>query len=302
MSGTLSNNGTVILTGGGTATFYDAVNNGSLSLFRVSTNSTAVFLGNVTGLAAFTGSGIKDFEGSASGGPILTFGSSIVGSSTSLIADSIRENSLTVIGLTRINPNGGPVGASHLKTLTIDGITDNWDGKFDLTNNALVIDYDGASPIATIANQIKTAFHNGDWAGGGITSSMASSVAPHPTAVGFAEASALGLTTSFLGQPTDTSSVLIRYVFSGDANLDGVVNALDFSLLASHFGSSSILWNQGDFNYDGVINSADFTSLAVNFNTALPAPALGNLVPEPVSLVSLAALSGICIRRRRLAR
>src|SRR5204863_5337853 len=140
--GSVVNSGTIIVTGGGTATFHDPLSNNVGSQFRVSTNSTAVFLGDVTGLAAFTRTGIKDFEGSASGGPIVTSGSSIVGSSTSLVTDSIRENSLTVIGLTRINANGGPGGASHLKTLTIDGTTDDWDGKLDLTNNALVLDYD----------------------------------------------------------------------------------------------------------------------------------------------------------------
>jgi hypothetical protein len=299
-TGTLTNNGTVILTGGGTATFYDAVNNSGTSLFRISTNSTAVFLGNVTGLAAFTGNGVKDFEGSASGGGIATSGSSIVGGITSLTADSIREDSLTVIGVAKINANGGPGGASHLHGLTIDGSTDTWDGKLDVTNNSLVIDYDGASPISTIANQIKTAFHNGDWTGNGITSSLASSIAPHPTAVGFAEASALGLTTSFLGQPTDTSSVLIRYVFSGDANLDGVVNALDFNLLASHFGDSSILWNQGDFNYDGITNTADFAALASNFNQSLLAgPSLATLVPEPWIVMSAWPLLLYSRRRRR---
>jgi hypothetical protein len=31
----------------------------------------------------------------------------------------------------------------------------------------------------------------------------------------------------------------MRYVFTGDANLDGVVNALDFSALASNFDNGT---------------------------------------------------------------
>lgn len=54
----------------------------------------------------------------------------------------------------------------------------------------------------------------------------------------YADASALGI-TNFLGQPGDSSSVLMRYVFTGDANLDGVVNALDFSALASNFDNGT---------------------------------------------------------------
>jgi hypothetical protein len=305
--GSISNVGTIIVSGGGTATFYDNVSNSGAAQFRVSTNSTVVFLGNVTGLAAFTGNGIKDFEGSASSGPILTTGSSIVGGSSSLSADSIRENALTVIGVARINPNGGAVGASHLNSLTIDGAANAWDGKLDLADNALVLDYSGASPLGTVLNQIITGFHNGDWHGNGITSSTAAEVAsdlsnPHKTAVGYAEASALGISGTFVGQPFDNTSLLIRYTFAGDANLDGKVNALDFNALASNFGGASgKFWNQGDFNYDGVTNTLDFTVLGSNFNQALPSLALGTLVPEPAGvLIILAAFQFLLPRHRKV--
>ena len=298
-TGTLTNNGTVIITGGGTATFYDAVANGINSQFRVSTNSTAVFLGNVTGLSAFTGNGIKDFEGSASAGPILTSGSSIVAGGSSLVADSIREVALNVIGSGKITPNGTSAGTSRVQSLTIDGTTDNWDGKLDLSNNAMIVDYTGASPIATIANQIKSAFHGGDWQGNGVTSSTANNFIAHPTALGYAEASAVGFTGSFLGQSTDSTSVLIRYVFSGDANLDGVVNALDFNAVAGNFGSGGKFWNDGDFNYDGMTGTADFMTLAQNFSQTLPAPALGSVVPEPAMTLVLWVLFP---RRRRTPR
>ena len=86
----------------------------------------------------------------------------------------------------------------------------------------------------------------------------------------------------FDGQSVDGSSVLVRYTWSGDANLDGVVNALDFNALASNFGgASNRFWYQGDFNYDGMTNTADFNALASNFNLALPSPALGCLSLSP---------------------
>ena len=52
----------------------------------------------------------------------------------------------------------------------------------------------------------------------------------------FAEASTLGI-TSFDGQSVDASTIVMRYTFMGDANLDGLVNALDFNALASNYGS-----------------------------------------------------------------
>jgi hypothetical protein len=294
--GSLSNNNgsKVIITGGSTSTFYGAVTNNAGSEFRVSTASTAVFLGTVTGLGAFTGSGIKDFEGAALAGPLVTSGSSIVEAPSVLTAQYIREAALTVNGRASIVPNGTAASVSRLNVLNISG------GKFDLADNDLVID---STSLATIQSLIKSGFSGGSWSGQGLTSSTAQSIAadnanPHKTALGYASASSIGVTT-FDGQSVGGSSVLVRYTWSGDANLDGKVNALDFNALASNFGgASNKLWNEGDFNYDGTVNTADFNALASNFNLALPAPALGTLVPEPM-LMALAAPSLLVLARRR---
>src|SRR5439155_6591675 len=109
------------------------------------------------------------------------------------------------------------------------------------------------------------------WNGIGLTSSTAQAAAnsAHKTALGYASASSIGV-SAFNGQSVNGSDVLVRYAFSGDANLDGKVNALDFNALATNFGGGSgKFWNQGDFNYDGTINTTDFTSMAINFNQAL---------------------------------
>jgi hypothetical protein len=57
----------------------------------------------------------------------------------------------------------------------------------------------------------------------------------------------------------------------GDANGDNVVNLLDFSILASAFGSAvgDPAWNAAaDFNCDGVVNLTDFGLLAEDFGLA----------------------------------
>ncbi|QDU70787.1 dockerin type I domain-containing protein [Mucisphaera calidilacus] len=51
----------------------------------------------------------------------------------------------------------------------------------------------------------------------------------------------------------------------GDANLDGVVNALDLSTLASAFGRSTTGWAQGDFNADGTVTLVDLSLLGSNW-------------------------------------
>jgi hypothetical protein len=47
---------------------------------------------------------------------------------------------------------------SIVSFLTISGTTNAWNGQLDMTDSAMVVDYHGASPIATIANQIKTGY------------------------------------------------------------------------------------------------------------------------------------------------
>ena len=59
----------------------------------------------------------------------------------------------------------------------------------------------------------------------------------------------------------------------GDANQDGVVNALDFNALATNFGQSGT-FSHGDFDYSGTIDTNDFTILAQQFNKVLPASAV----------------------------
>ncbi|MEQ9454058.1 MAG: SpoIID/LytB domain-containing protein [Phycisphaeraceae bacterium] len=78
--------------------------------------------------------------------------------------------------------------------------------------------------------------------------------------------------------------------FFGDATLDGTVDLIDLSILASRFGSSGV-WTEGEFNGDGVVDLIDLSLLASNFGSSA-------LVPEPASagLLSLSILS--MIRRR----
>lgn len=72
------------------------------------------------------------------------------------------------------------------------------------------------------------------------------------------------------------------FLLTGDANRDGLVNALDFNALASNFGHSGANLSMGDFNYDGIVSTNDFLALAAHFaqtanppSTSLPLANLG---------------------------
>jgi hypothetical protein len=317
-AGSLSNTGTITLSGGtsdifpaltqsgtaktivtgfGTTTFYANVSNNVGSELRVSTGAVAVFLGNVAGLSAITGGGVKVFEGSASGGPLVTSGQSIVGSGAVIAAGGVRENALQVDGVVSVD---GAI-TSRLSQLTIAGAPGAWTGRLDLNNDSMILDYASTSPLAVTADQIKAGFHGGDWLGNGIVTSDAGS---GQTALGYGESSSLLSPGggNFLGESVDGTSVLIRYVFRGDANLDGTVNSLDFTRFAGGYGnnSGSAIWTQGDFDYNGKVSTVDFNYLAGNFGqmvpAALPAPALAAVVPEPL-LTAMPCLL-LLLRRR----
>ncbi|MEQ9461729.1 MAG: hypothetical protein RIG82_12335 [Phycisphaeraceae bacterium] len=79
----------------------------------------------------------------------------------------------------------------------------------------------------------------------------------------------------------------------GDANLDGAVDLIDLSALATNFGLSGG-WGEGNFNplSDGVVDLIDLSTLASNFGFVAA-------VPEPAgaALVGLGALAAL--RRSR---
>ncbi len=47
----------------------------------------------------------------------------------------------------------------------------------------------------------------------------------------------------------------------GDANLDGLVNALDCDIVKAHYGQTGQWWMEGDFNHDGTVDSTDVTAM-----------------------------------------
>jgi T5SS/PEP-CTERM-associated repeat protein len=223
--------------------------------------------------------------------------------SLSWTSGSLSAATVSLVGGGRASLAAGGDKIFHVNSISIDSSS-----QLDLSDNAMIVDYTGASPIASIQSAIHSGFASQTWTGTGISSSQAAAVAadssnPHKTAMGFAEASDLftGLSGTFLGQSVDNTSVLVRYTLRGDANLDGVVNALDFNALSTNFGSSGKRWSQGDYNYDGAVDTSDFAFMAANFGDSIPSPvpALGAAVPEPSAIALLVGLLRVPRRRRR---
>ncbi len=146
-------------------------------------------------------------------------------------------------------------------------------GALDVNGQALVIDYDGESPVASVEALLASGYDNGTWTGDGINWSAGNA---NTRAVGYAEATDLFTTfpATFAGQQVDDTSVLIRATRYGDADLDGTTNLNDFNRLAASFGQTSRRWSQGNFNFDALVNLDDFNLLAANFGASASAAAV----------------------------
>lgn len=223
--------------------------------------------------------------------------------------------------LNGLNIDGGVVtldagGNKVIRTASYapGGGIDQWNGKLDLADNRLIVDYALGSPIDVIANQLKTGYSasGAHWTGNGLISSTD---AADPTlGLGYAEAAQVPLqAANFGGETISGNAVLVRSTKFGDTNLDGKVSFGDFQRLEAGFGKSGY-WYNGDFNYDGVVDRLDLAILIQNYGQTFGQPAasappaelaaiqaFAGTVPEPAGLPAI-ALAGALLARRRVRR
>jgi hypothetical protein len=153
--------------------------------------------------------------------------------------------SATVAGLTLTGGATVTLGTNGGRVLRTSTLSISSNSKLNLNDNDLVIDYAAgtASPIGSwngasytgIAGLIQSARNDGTWNGNGVTTSMAEAAAGR-TGLGVAEAAAVlgisgGQTEMWNGRSVDATTVLVKYTYAGDANLDGVIDGGDYGII-----------------------------------------------------------------------
>jgi T5SS/PEP-CTERM-associated repeat protein/autotransporter-associated beta strand protein len=220
---------------------------------------------------------------------------------------NLQAGGLTIDqGTVAMSPGGTDATTSVVGALSIAGGAAPT-AKLDLNDNAAIVNYSGASPAATIRQQVLAGRggpgFGATWAGQGITSSAAAAAnvtEAESRSLGFADNSALplGAYTIFRGQPVDGTSILIGFTRTGDANLDGVVNDDDVTIVGASYapGAPQASWALGDFDYNGFVDDDDITLLGAFYDPSAPPLAVTPAeavaaVPEPASrLFALGAL------------
>ena len=161
-------------------------------------------------------------------------------------------------------------GSSVLRT-TILSIT-GAGSQLNLSNNDLILDYAGASQLGTwngseytAASGVVAAGRNGgSFDGTGIISNESMALGGQ-TMFALGEASdVLGIsgseTATYGSETLDATSVIVKYTWSGDANLDGELNGDDYFAIDSHVLQSGSVFGfaNGDFDLNGEINGDDY--------------------------------------------
>jgi hypothetical protein len=179
----------------------------------------------------------------------------------------VAANGALPIGSVAIN--GGTLQlAQNTGVTTMSALSITGGGVLDITNDEVILTYTGSDPIASIIADIDSGYAGGKWDGPGIISSMA---ATNPNyGIGYADAADPGNPAGLA-----PGEIELRYTLLGDANLDGFVNAEDFTLYSENQGQANATWDEGDFNYDGMVNAEDFTLFAENIGQAATESGVG---------------------------
>ena len=242
-------------------------------------------------------------------------GSSIEVSSTAM---TFGDTTVTYTGIERIalslpvasttlNVSGGAVeldaprllaalnisGAGHVALTEVAGqvlrtqtltMADN--SVLDLAGNAMVVSTGILAEVTAWLASGRTTNPATRWQGAGIASSTAAMPAnANKTLAALLNDDGHGnaIRLDMNGNPVARGDILVKYTWTGDANLDGQVDSADYFHLDMGFLKGGVRYQNGDFEYGGTVDGDDYFLMDMAFlsQTAVLAPAR-ELPTEPV--------------------
>jgi hypothetical protein len=156
------------------------------------------------------------------------------------------------------------VARSDRAVVAVSTLSDS--GQIDLGANDMIV-YGGT--VAALGPLLASGYNGGTWTGQGIASAAAAGDSTHLTTLGILSnnsSTGTAIYSIFDSVPVNTSAILLKYTYYGDANLDGQVDSSDYAKADNGFLSHQTIWSSGDFNYDGKVNGSDYTLIDNAFN------------------------------------
>ncbi len=226
------------------------------------------------------------------GGQIIINGGTVKASAVLSSAPLTLNSGATL----EITSPGDETGVSVVKQLVIPQAGSNYAATIQLHNNDLIVDYlGGLSQYESIIDMVRSGLVLLGGNGTGIASDLVDSQSIPGTFLGVVDNGLIdGQITSVSGfNDFSPDSVIVKFTWLGDANLDGVVDGSDYALLdTGHFDTSLKGWVYGDFDYSGVIDGSDYALIDTGFLSQ------NGTLPEPTMLCIPLILGQLLLTRR----
>ncbi|MGE5609826.1 MAG: hypothetical protein ACM359_11265, partial [Bacillota bacterium] len=188
------------------------------------------------------------------------FAFTISGSASLVISDTLILAALTIRDAGQVN-----LGSSPDTTLATANLVIGDQGRLDLGQGNLIVHADSTSRLAVLdqtSNWIKTARSSqpDPWEGPGLTSSQAKTNDLRGLAIALNDNGdgQTPLFSQFGDLPVDANSILVRFSWNGDVDLNGIVDGDDYFLIDSGFISKLDQYRNGDVDLNGVIDGDDY--------------------------------------------
>jgi len=225
-------------------------------------NNTLTISGGTYNAAADNLAGNNDGAGNATLNIVASGGTTINASSSQHLKSlTLNDTSKLVMA-----PGGN-------KLLRTRGLTIASGAALDVGDNDVILQSTAANKLADwngLMGLLRLGRSGGLWTGNGIRSATAAANPAHATGIGIVlndNGSGSVILPSFNGETVDANSILLKYTYYGDRDLDGDVDADDYAGMDAGFANRNAPnaltfphqpWRDGDINLSNSVNSDDY--------------------------------------------